>query len=880
MSYGGISSAVIAIGWLGINLIFPIFSMFRKKLIFLYLALIQWGSHRLEVRFFFLFFLFFKLAFAQYVVKGKITDAATGEALPFVVVQIKGFPGVQTDFEGNYVLRVTDLSDSIKATYVGYVTRAKPLAKAVVQVVNFQLKENTQELGEVVVKRGENPAWAIMRKVMARKDSNDRRKLESYEYKSYTKMEVDLDNISKKLKNKKYLRKIMAALDSIKRVTDDEGKPVIPLYISETNSTIYYRANPNTIKESIEANRVSGVMDKSTGNMISEIAGSSLADFNFYKNWIRYLSRDFVSPLADSWKEYYEYDLEDSLIIQGDYCYKINIKPKREADLAFNGTIWITKKEYALKQISVSVSKSANINFIEGIKISQEFIKSEQGPWLTKKFKFLIDVAELSDSTAGMIIKYYVHNKDYVVNQPKPVTFYDVAVEVADNAGEYDRSYWEKQRPDSLSDNEKSVFLLVDSIKKMPAIRTYIDIVDVFVNGYKRIKWIDLGAYVDAYSWNDIEQHRFRVGFRTNMAFSKKMQAKGFVAYGTGDGRFKYRASFDYWFSKKRWFYIGSAHGYELEQLSLVSNPSYSTATLFSTFARFGNLEKTSPFYYSTSSVYGSIDYLKGFTQKVSLNYQLIESIKNGNSAYTFGYYDKIGDTTSTIKDFISTTELVFESRFSKKEIYVFRDHNRISLGGQTLPVLVLKYHLGIPRLLGSQFFYHKFVAVLSQRLTVGKFGQSIYNIQASYSPNVLPYPLLMAHLGNETVFFNTLSSSMMNFFEFVSSKALEVHYQHHFNGYFFNRVPLFHKLNWREVISSNVVIGSVDKRSLDLIPRQGGYKQFNALDPAVPYVDVGIGVENILKFIRVDFFQRLTYTDTDYALHKYFVKIGFQLNL
>jgi hypothetical protein len=145
------------------------------------------------------------------VVQGKVTDAASGDPLPFVNIVFKGTTiGTTTDFDGNYTLRTTHPADSLIASYVGYKPRSKAVKPGVRQVINFQLTEQFIGLQEVIVYAGENPAFEILRKVVRNKKENDKRKLTAYEYDTYTKIEIDVDNISDKFRERKIVRKITA----------------------------------------------------------------------------------------------------------------------------------------------------------------------------------------------------------------------------------------------------------------------------------------------------------------------------------------------------------------------------------------------------------------------------------------------------------------------------------------------------------------------------------------------------------------------------------------------------------------------------------------------------------------------------------------------
>jgi len=309
------------------------------------------------------------------IVKGKITDANSGDPVPFANIIFQNTTvGTRTDFEGNYTLKTTagsGTSDTLVVTFIGYKSKKKYVASGISQVINFQLEEEVASLQEVVFEAGENPAFAILRNVVRHKNINDKRKLTAYEYETYTKIEVDVDNMTDKFRKRKVIKKITQVLDSVDRIAGEDGKPILPLFISESVSKFYYRDNPTLKTENILHSKINGI-GVEDGSLVTQLIGSSFQEYNFYQNWLGILQKQFVSPIADGWRLYYEYDLTDSLDVDGDFCYRLDFFPKSPQDLAFSGTMWITKKEFALKQIDATVGKEANLNFIEKIRIQQE----------------------------------------------------------------------------------------------------------------------------------------------------------------------------------------------------------------------------------------------------------------------------------------------------------------------------------------------------------------------------------------------------------------------------------------------------------------------------------------------------------------------------
>jgi hypothetical protein len=314
------------------------------------------------------------VAQTSYTIAGRVTDAQTGDAVPFAAVAIKGKnAGVNTDFEGYYTLKTTQIGDSLLVISMGYRPRVKAIQKAqTTQTLDFQLEPAETKLQEVKIYAGENPANDILRKVVKMKRLHNPIRLDSYEYESYNKIEIDVDNISGRLKKSKAMRQIAGAVQQFDKIAGEDGRPVIPIYLSESLSNYYFLENPRKKKEHILKTKVSGIA-VTDGSLMSQLIGSSFQQYNFYQNWLNVIEKDFHSPIADGWKATYEYFLIDTVFVAGYWCYHIDYQPKRPQDLAFNGTIWVDTLTHALVQVDATVDKRANLNFIERIKIQQEY---------------------------------------------------------------------------------------------------------------------------------------------------------------------------------------------------------------------------------------------------------------------------------------------------------------------------------------------------------------------------------------------------------------------------------------------------------------------------------------------------------------------------
>jgi hypothetical protein len=820
--------------------------------------------------FFLISFSFFTQALAQFTVKGKVTDAQTSDPIPFASVLLKGTSiGIPTDFEGNYLIQARSLPDSIVVSYLGYINAAKVLSRETDQTINFQLKPSDFELEAFVFEAGENPAFEIIRKAAEKRKEFDKRTLTAYETKNYTKIEIDIDNLSEDFRNRKSVRGVTAVLDSIKELTNDEGEKILPVFFSETISKYYYRNSPELRKEIIEKTKVTGV-GITDGSTTSQITGSVFQEYNFYKNWLQILEKDFVSPISDGWRTFYDYDLLDSVLVGEDSCYRLQVYPRREQDLAFSGTIWINSETYALKQVDLTIPKTANLNYVERIKIQQELAPTSAGPLIPTKTRVLIKIGQISANSAGLLAKFYTSTDSVVVDQPEGTAFFNQAVELNPDFNIHDPSFWQTNRPDPLSSDELAVLQMVDTLKKIPIIRFYSEGLKFFATGYKPIGKVDIGPWPAFFNYNDVEGVRLGFGMRTNFKFSKTWEIKGYMGYGFTDQELKYTASVTRILDRARWTTLSLTTQREIDQVGLeISNLQGNS--IFLAASRFGTLR--SPYFSTNHRLNFQREFFKGFLFSAG--------IKSSQFDPLFDFYYLDNDTREYITSY-ETTEIQAGIRYGRDEIIIINDNERSSLGSLKWPIFEVNYAKGMKWLSGD-IEYSKLSLYVYQRINLGLLGVGRYELDAGKIFGEVPYPIMKNHLGNETLFYTTAAFNTMNFTEFSSDQYISVRYRQSFEGFLLNSIPLIKKLKWRFVGNANVLWGSVQDYNIDnaptVDPEGNPLEIFGRLDPNIPYVELGYGVENIFKFFRVDFFHRMTYLDNPGA-KPFHVKVSAQIIL
>ena len=797
----------------------------------------------------------------NYTITGKVFDAESKEPLPFVAIIIKGTTiGATTDFDGNFSITTSKLGDSLVASYVSYKKLTRPMKRGVTQVINMPLVLEGVSLIEVVVKAGDNPAHRIIRNVIANKVYNNKRKLDAYQYESYNKVEFDLNRIPKEMQEKKIFKPIKFIFDNVDSLNSGE-KPSLPIFITESISELYYRSNPSVRKEIIKASKVTGIENTS----VSSVMGDMYQNINVYDNHILIFGKDFVSPVSDNGLFYYKYYLLDSMFIGNTWCYQIKFESKRPQELCFSGNIWISDSTWAVKRLEMSIPKEANINFINAANIVQEFTQVDS-TWMLSKDRLVIDFA-MNKTQVGIYGRKTTSYKDFKINQPKEVKFYEFGdkIVVEDNAAKKSDAFWNASRHDSLSVREQKIYHMIDTIKTLPVYRTWVDILTIFVSGYKVVNNFEIGPYFNLLSYNRVEGPRLRFGGRTSSKFSRWYELEGYVAYGTKDERFKYSLGFKSFITKKpHRQLVGMTYKSDYEILGQSQN-GFSQDNLFASLFRTNPLtnltrvDKTEAWY--------EREWVDGLTSRISLTGRTITPL----IANTYTYLKNDGSVVT--KENIKNTEVRVNVRFAYKEKFISGDFSRISLGTKW-PVMQVNYSKSLQNAFRGEYDYQKVVLNVSDRIRlISLLGYTDYTAEVGKIFGAVPYPLMELHGGNETYVYDYMSFNMMKYYEFASDQYASVGLFHHFEGLLFNKIPLIKKLKWREVVTCKALWGSVNEKNRKTLIFPTTLKSLND----EPYVEVSAGIENIFKVFRVDALWRSTYLRPR-AIENFGVKVGFQL--
>ncbi len=779
-------------------------------------------------------------------IMGKVTDAETKEPVPFVNIVIKGTTtGTLTDFDGRYAIEIRTNADSIRASLLGYAGTTKKFQKGQFQEINFELTWEKQNLSEVTIHYTGNPAEVILNKIIAHRRENTLKSFETYQYKAYTKIEVDANNISERLKNRKLLKPFDFVFSYIDTSTVN-GKSFLPVFLTETMSDIFFRKSPRSKKEIIVGSKISGLENLS----VAQFLGNLSQEVDVYKDYLPLFEKNFVCPIAEFGIDYYKYYLVDSAFIGNHWCYHLAFKPRRKQELTFTGNMWVTDTTFAVKSIEMRIAGDANLNFINDMSVNQTFEWAAGKFWMLTRDELMVDfnILDNSKKTLGFYGHKTTSYRDFQFDVAESKRFFSLPTNVfiEPDATKKSDDYWEDVRSERLSKNEKGIYQMVDSVKSLPIFRTYVDIVYGITTGYLSWGKLELGPYFKLYSFNGVEGNRFRLGFRTGNNFSKKIQLESYLAYGTKDLTFKGGGDVIYMVSKIPRRDITASFKWDVEQIGTSPNAFASDNILSSLFHRGPNNKLSMVREYKAAYEY---EWFSGLSNTLAFTHREIFPL----GVTQFIIAPKT--TTEKIMASIYTTEIRLDTRLSFRERFINGEFYRMTLSSE-YPIILLSYTYGIPGLLKSDYEYHKLSLNLQQWFNFGAIGWSKYVIESGKIWGTLPYPLLKIHEGNQTFLFDEYSSNLMNYYEFISDTYLSGYFTHHFNGLILNRIPLLRKLKWREVVYVKGVYGTLSEKNSSYSEFPDKLHSFSSS----PYWEAGAGIENILKIFRVDAIWRMSH--------------------
>jgi len=808
-------------------------------------------------------------------IRGTVTDGATKEPIASASVYFKDAKGVTTDSLGRFEIRTALNQKQLEVSYIGYKTKVVAVEPGKEQILRVELSlDASKDLSAVVVKskkkikytNKDNPAVELIRRVIAAKERNRPQSYDYVEYEQYDKIQLSLSRISEKITKNKLMKPYGFVFEN-RDTTKIAGKSLTPIYLEEKLATNYYRKDPEKNKTIIEGEKRVNFGEFVDSAGVSSTLKRLYEDIDVYQNNISVFTNQFLSPIADMAPSFYMFFIRDTLTDDsGKKLVRMYFTPRNTNDFLFRGTMLISlDTSYAVQKLDMTVSPNINMNWVRDLRINQEFEKNEvDSRYHLVKSTMMTELGITKGKSNGLYGERSVSYKNYKINKPREEAFYSgPSVVLAQSNAQYSESFWLVRRHDTLSIAEAKAYQNVDSLRNMKSFKRLIDWGTLLVAGYKSFGPFEMGPASTFYSWNPVEGFRLRLGGRTTTKLSKRFYLEGYAAYGFKDEKWKGFGSFTYSLNNK------SVYAFPLNYIRVSAQRETKIPGQELQFVQEDNFLLSFKRGENDKWLYNDI-YRLEYVKEFANHFSYAIGLKNWRQSPAGALqYIKQVETKEEIVPELTTSEVSLRLRWAPNEQFYQGKLYRTPIVNR-FPIFTFQYTKGIKGLWNGGYDYHKFDLMIEKRLYLSQFGYSDVVLEGGYIKGILPYPLLTIHRANQTYSYQLRSYNLMNFLEFVSDRYASINIDHHFNGFIFNRLPLFKSLNLREIISVKALYGGISKENnpanehadvLKFAVNDKGLPTTYALNNG-PYIEGSVGIGNIFKLLRLDLVKRFNYLD------------------
>ena len=813
---------------------------------------------------------------------GIVRDSVSGEPLSYVSVMFENSTiGAMTDDDGAFSLQNDKGLTRLVVSSLGYDNKVVNLkAGQKNNALNVLLRPTSFEIAEVVVKpkrekysRKDNPAVELIKKVIEHKNDNRIEAKDEYQSEVYEKLSMSLDDFNPNLEKNKFLKKfkfIKNYLDT----SEFNGKPILTISVRETISDQYYRKHPKAEKTITKAKRQQGI-DKTLddGGAITANLEEIFKGVNIFDNNINILLNRFVSPLSSTLAvSYYKYYIMDTVDVAGDKCVDLAFVPVNSQSYGFTGRLYITLDgNYAVKKFLLNTPANINLNWVDKLRIEQEFKRMPDSTWVLANentyvnFYIVKGAQQLYAHQLRNFDKYQfdVQNADSIFGLLGPIHELPEATAQTD-------TFWIHNRHVPLKEKESALDDLLAQLRKVPAFNVIIKTAEILITGYipttadKDKSKFDFGPMNTTFSANHLEGFRMRVGGMTTANLNPHWFGSGYLAYGVNDRKLKYNAKLTYSVNKKK-YHEGES---PVNNISAIQEYDVYTPGQDFLFTSKDNMfvawkvgEPVTMMQYIRKTM---LQYQKEWLNGLTLTTWARN--ENNEAAGTLRYdrYDADG-TLTNLKSF-TNTELGTQLRFAPGErAYNGRESkNSLFNLSKDAPVFKLSHQMGLKNVLGSDFNYNHTEISAEKRIWLSSFGHIDALVTAGKVWDKVPFPLLIMPNTNQSITIQPQAFNMMRALEFVSDQYVSFYFTYYMKGWILNRIPGVKWLRLREVISFSGFYGGLTDKNNPALDPTGLYRFPEGTSPMgrTPYLEASVGLENIFKILRIDYYRRLTYLD------------------
>lgn len=799
-------------------------------------------------------------------ITGLVRDSLSREGVPYATITLVGTSeGTMANDKGGFTVNSRASFSRLKATAMGYRTKEVTVKSGQGNVVLIDLVPTGVELEEVIVHKGKekyskknNPAVDMIRKLRAKRDDNDPRRMPHYDYTQYERMMLgfgDIDDMIKKPEEQQWINQYA----DTSLLT---GKRVLPFSIKETVARDHFSRNPDVHKQVILGTKTAGIDERIDQENIKRVLDDFMGEIDIFQNDVTLLTNRFVSPLSRIAVDFYKFYLNDTVMVGGERCAVLSFVPFTPQTFGFLGRLYVSIEDTTMfiKRVSMGVPHDINLNYVDRMSIVQDFERAPNGSRLKVcdnvevNFKLL---PNLPDLFARRETAYRNHNFE----RPEVGVFnFDAEQQVENSAPYMPDEFWQEYRPAEVKTTTSTVQSLMQRLRKSKLFYWAERVIVVMVNGYvptAKVSKFDIGPLNTIISGNSLEGLRLRLGGMTTVNLSRHWFARGYLAYGFSDKKFKYMGSLEYSFTPKKTldqeFPIHSlrlTHRYDVDKLAqhyLYTNQD----NVFLTLKRHKDVRMQ---YLRTTRLEYRHEWYNHFSVALGIEHNVHEATKYVPFQYADGAY----------RQHYTQAGFTAQLRFAPGETFYQTRSYRLPIN-MDAPIMTLTQTYMPKGFMGSLHELNKTELGLQKRFWFSAFGYADVIIKGEKVWSKVAYPDLLLPNVNLSYTIQPESYTLMKPMEFINDQSLSWDLTYWGNGILMNRLPLIKRLRLREVLTFRGLWGSLSDKNnpyasndVFLFPAD---VQCQPLGDK-PYMEAGVGLDNILTILRVDYVWRLTYRD------------------
>ena len=815
--------------------------------------------------------------------RGYIIDEATGDSIPYASAIYRGHNvAVASNINGQFTIARHE-GWVLTFSAVGYVSKSITITASTKQNFNVKLKPDTKALKEVVVKtkrkrysRKNNPAVELMKKVVEAKKRTDLDNRDYYQYNKYQKLTLALNDITpEKLEDPKMKKKPWLK-DQVEKC-EYNGKLILPISVDETVTQKIYRKHPHSEKNIVKGQNSTGVNDLfQTGDILNTVLKDVFSDVNIYDDQIRLLQYPFTSPIGKDAVAFYRFYIMDTLYVERDKCIHLHFLPNNQQDFGFRGDIYIlADSSYQVKRCELTIPKKSDVNFVENMKIVQEFTQLPDSTWVLSVDDMLAEIKLASFIKEAAVIRT-TRLTDYAFDPLPKQLFKGKAKDVKESdAMMRDEAFWNKYRQVSLTKSESKMDAFVNNLAQIKGFKYIIfglkALIENFVETGNPSK-VDIGPINTMLTSNPVDGLRTRISAQTTAKLNPHWFASGYFARGWKSEKNYYKADLTYSFNKKEYL------PREFPKRTLTFSSTYD---IMAPSDKFMKTDKDNVF---TSFKWSKVDKMMfynrqeikyereedwGFKTTLGFKAEENEGALGLNFTPLSQYSQKFTDGNGSVMPYSNkfrTSEFHAEFRFAPGETFINTKQRRLKINLDA-PVFTLRHTVGIKGFLGGDYRYNYTEANIYKRFWMKSWGKIDCYLKGGIQWNQVPYPLLIMPETNLSYIIQDETFELIDNMEFLNDRFASLYISWDFNGKIFNRIPLLKKLKWREYVGFRCLWGGLSDKNNPFLEQNANSdilmlfpEGCHVMDSKKPYYELSVGIHNIFKLIHVEYVRRLNY--------------------